>query len=91
MTLNDGGGLYDSIGLCDTLIEDLNNLLKNTAAGQYIRVCSITMGMVQKITNLKKGIRSDLGSRDKRIEELTERCNSLSEQLFGDKPEQAEE
>jgi predicted RNase H-like nuclease (RuvC/YqgF family) len=88
MTVNDGKGLYDNIGLCDTLIENINNLLKNMAAGQYIRVCSITMEMVQKLTNLKKNIKTETDSMEKVISELTERCNSLTEQMFGDDQKQ---
>lgn len=86
MTVNDGNGLYDNVGLCDTLIENLNNLLKNVAAGQYIRVCSITMEMVQKLMNLKQGIKNDRESLENGIKELQEKYNDLAEQMFGNRP-----
>ena len=81
--VNDGGGLYDNEGLCDSLIEDLNNLLKNAAAGQYIRVCSISMEIVQKLMNLKKGIRADRKSLEEQLEDLKRLNNDLAEKAFG--------
>ena len=82
LTVNDGHGLLDNEGLCDSLIENLNNLLKNAAAGQYIRVCSITLEMVQKLTNLKKNIHTEQTSMERNIQELQERYNELAEQAF---------
>lgn len=81
--VNNGGGLYDNEGLCDSLIEDLNNLLKNAAAGQYIRVCSISMEIVQKLMNLKKGIRADRKSLEEQLEDLKRLNNDLAEKAFG--------
>ena len=86
MTVNDGKGLYDNVGLCDTLIEDLNNLLKNMAAGQYIRVCSLTVEIVQKLMNLKHGIQSDRENLEMNIKSLQEKYNDLSEQIYGNRP-----
>ena len=86
MTVNDGKGLYDNVGLCDTLIEDLNNLLKNIAAGQYIRVCSLTVEIVQKLINLKHGIQSDRENLETNIKILQEKYNDLSEQIYGNRP-----
>ena len=72
MTVNDGKGLYDNEGLCDSLIVDVNELTKALVSGQYVRYASLTVQMVQKLTNLKAGIRRDIASRDERIRELTE-------------------
>jgi len=83
LSVNDGHGLLDNEGLCDSLIEDLNNLLKNAAAGQYIRVCSITMEMVQKLMNLKKGIKAEKNSMESQIEDLMNLNNDLAEKAFG--------
>lgn len=68
--VNDGKGLYDNQGLCDTLIGDLNNLLKNAVDGQFIQCSIIVVNMTKKISNLKKGIAADLESKDQIIEEL---------------------
>ena len=90
MTVNDGRGLLDNEGLCDSMIENLNNLLKNMAAGQYIRVCSITMEMVQKLQNLKKGIRTSQKTLEDQIEDLRRLNNELAEKAFNNQ-ENAEE
>lgn len=83
ITVNDGNGLYDNEGLCDTMIVDLNDMMKAMAAGQYIKYCSLTVGMVQKLTNLKKGIRSDLEAKDEEIADLKRLNNELAEKVFG--------
>ena len=71
LTVNDGNGLYDNEGLCDSLISDVNELTKALVSGQYVRYASLTVQMVQKLANLKNGIRRDIASRDERIRELT--------------------
>ena len=77
MTVNDGKGLFDNQGLCDSLIGDLNNLMKAIVSGQYIQFCAIVSGMGQKIVNLKKGIQSDLDSMSEKVEELKRMNDSL--------------
>jgi len=76
-------GLFSNSELAESIITDLNNLLKNLAGGQYIRVCSLVMEIVQKLTNLKKGIEADINNREQQIKELQERYNELAEQAFG--------
>lgn len=90
LTVNDGHGLLDNEGLCDSLVEDLNNLLKNIAAGQYIRVSSLVLEMVQKLMNLKKGIRNDRKSLEDQLEDLRRLNNELAEKAFG-APEDSED
>lgn len=81
--VNDGKGLYNNIGLCDTLKEDLNNLIKQAVAGQFLQCSAIVFTMTQKINNLKKGIADDLKSKDEIIEELKQINNSLVEEKTG--------
>lgn len=83
VTVNDGKGLYDNEGLCDTLKTDCNNMLKALINGQYIVFTAFITGMVQKIDNLKKGIAADLQSKDKIIEELKAINDSLMEEKTG--------
>lgn len=83
MRVNDGNGLYDSDGLTDTLIVDCNRLVQQMAAGQYVQFCNTIVGMVQKIGQLKEGIRHDREDRDKAIAELKKLCDDLNEQLTG--------
>ena len=70
-------GLYTNTELVDTLIVDLNNLVKEQLSGQYIQFCGIVVQMTQKLTNLKKGIISDLANKDEKIEALKNTIREL--------------
>lgn len=83
LTLNDGNGLYDNEGICDTLLNDLNTLGKHMANGQFVSFCAVVTGMAQKLINLKKGISSDMDSMKQKVEELKRMNDSLVEQLTG--------
>lgn len=83
MNINDGKGLYDNEGLIDTLIVDCNNLVKHLASGQYVQFCNSIVGMVQKLANLKEGIKTDKEAADQRVAELEQCNNKLVEQLTG--------
>lgn len=83
LTVNDGKGLLDNDGLCDSLILDLNNLIKLILNGQYIQFSATVTGMVQKLVNLKKGIKDDLDAMKEKVEELKRMNDSLVEQMTG--------
>ena len=68
--INDGGGLYDSIGLIESLIVDCNELPKALYSGQNVLFCRLIVEMVQKLANLKQGVKNDTESLKKRISEL---------------------
>ena len=81
MTVNDGKGLYDNEGLCDTLIVDCNNIPKQLMTGNYVQFCNTLVQMVQKIANLKKGIQAETESLKQNIEELKKANKELLEQI----------
>lgn len=83
VTVNDGKGLYDNIGLVDTLITDLNSLPGLLASGQAIKAAGVVYFMGQKLGNLKKGIQADLDSKNQIIEELKKINDSLMEEKTG--------
>lgn len=83
MTVNDGKGLFDNEGLCDSLISDLNSLIKSIVSGQYVQSCAMVTGMAQKLLNLKKGIKADMDSMKEKVEELKRMNDSLFEQATG--------
>jgi hypothetical protein len=83
VTVNDGKGLFDNEGLCDSLINDLNSLPKLLMTGQYIQFCAIVTGMCQKLVNLKKGIKTDMDSMKEKVEDLKRMNDSLFEQATG--------
>ena len=76
LPVNDGGGLLDNYGLIDSLIIDCSELQKALVSGQYIQFCTRLVGMVQKLVNLRKGVRNDMESKQKQIDELTALLNS---------------
>ena len=81
--VNDGGGLYDSQGLIDTLIVDCNELGRFMVSGQYVGFCAKLVEMVQKLSRLKNGVASDLKSKDEIIADLKRHNNDLAEIAYG--------
>lgn len=83
ITVNDGKGLYDNEGLCDSLKQDLNNMIKLAMAGQYVAACGLITGMSVKLTNLKQGIKADMDSMKNKVEELKKMNDALMEKQAG--------
>ena len=77
LPVNDGGGLYDSVGLIDTLIVDCNELPRALFSGQNVRFCHLISQMVQKLAQLKEGVKTDLESRNRLIRELQDEIKTL--------------
>ena len=94
ITVNDGNGLMDNEGLCDSLMMDINRIQKLLIDNQFIAFCDLIAKMGQKINNLKKGIRADLEAKDEQITDLRRLNNELAEKAFGlpvDTPEEKTE
>ena len=68
--VNDGGGLYDNIGLIDTLTVDCNDLPRLLMTGHYVAFCNKICEMVQKLSLLRDGVKHDIADRDAQIKEL---------------------
>ena len=83
VTVNDGGGLLDSSGLIDSLIVDCNGLTKSLIDNQFVQFASTLVQMVQKLSNLKKGIKSDQDSLREQIQELKKLNDDLAEKAYG--------
>ena len=83
LTVNDGKGLMDNEGMCDSLVFDVNSLVKLLMNGQFVQFCAKVAEIAVKLGNLKKGIKADLESKDKIIEELKQINDSLVEQITG--------
>ena len=71
--VNDGKGLFDNLGMIDSLIVDCDTLLDILIKGKGHRIAfSVKLAeMVQKLSNLKDGVEKDTKSLLKQIEELT--------------------
>ena len=70
--VNDGGGLFDSPGLIDSLIVDCERGMKALLAGSPLEYAATTLGMVQKLGELKKGVKNEKEGLEKQIRELRE-------------------
>lgn len=68
--VNDGGGLFDSLGLIDSLIVDCEKGMKALVAGSPLEYAAVTIGMVQKLGELKKGVKNEKEDLEKQIREL---------------------
>ena len=88
LSVNDGHGLLDNEGLCDSVINDLNNMLKNLVSGQYIISCSIITQISQKIINLKSGIKAELDNKNAIIEQLKQELRNAGMDVKDHKPEE---
>ena len=82
ISVNDGKGLFDSDGLIDSMILDCNNLVKQLAHGDFVLFCQTVVYMVQKLSNLKKGINSDMKSLQEQIDDLVRVNEKFSSQLY---------
>ena len=70
--VNDGGGLYDSVGFVDTMILDCNMIVKQIVSGNYIAFCNSMSELVKKLALLKDGITKDMEELKKQIKELVD-------------------
>ena len=80
-TVNDGKGLYDTAGLCETLITDLNRLPRLLVDNQFIAFCDTVAKMGQKMNCVLKGIKNDLSSRDEKITQLEEQLRAAGDEI----------
>ena len=72
----------DPEGTVKSLIVDLNDLMKNMAAGQYIRFADIAVQMSKKLMSLKDAIRQEKEDHERQVENLMRLNNELAEKAF---------
>lgn len=65
-------GIYSHEEIIDSAIVDCNTAVRFIVSGNYIAWCKTMTDVVQKLTVLKDGIKNDLESKNKNIEELKE-------------------
>lgn len=83
ITVNDGKGLYDNIGLVDTIVNDLNRIPRLMIDGQFFQASAVFASVGQRLGNLKKGIQEELDSKDEIIEQLKRMNNELVAEKTG--------
>lgn len=74
-------GLFTNVELVDTIIVDLNSIIKNVMTGQYLQVCSQISAMAQKLVNLRTGIENEMKSRNETIETLKQELRAVGENV----------
>lgn len=84
-------GILTNKELIGSLIQDLNNLVKEQQAGQHLQACQIIVGMTQKLVNLMKTIDEDVKNRDETIETLKETLRQHGVEVVDVPPEKLEE
>lgn len=77
--------------LIGSLIQDLNNLVKEQQAGQHLQACQIIVGMAQKLVNLMKTIDDDVKNRDETIDSLKQQLRAAGVEVIDVPPEKLEE
>ena len=76
--------------LVGSLLQDLNNMVKEQQSGQHLQACAIIVSMSQKLANLYKTIDDDLKNRDATIEELKGQLRARGVEVVDVKPEELE-
>ena len=84
-------GIMTNKELVGSLIQDLNNLVKEQQAGQHLQACQIIVGMTQKLANLYNTIDDDLKNRDKTIDSLKQQLRAAGVEVIDVPPEKLEE
>lgn len=84
-------GIMKNKELVGSLIQDLNNLVKEQQAGQHLQACQIIVGMTQKLANLYNTIDDDLKNRDKTIDSLKQQLRAAGVEVIDVSPEKLEE
>ena len=65
-------GIYTNHELVDTIIADLNNVVKQAVNGQYLQCCAVITQITQKLINLRNTVDDTVKNRDQTIETLKE-------------------
>ena len=82
--VNDGKGLFDNAGLCDTILTDLNGCIKLIFEGKFLQFCAAISSIAVRVVNLKKGIETDRKSLIDNIEDLKRANAELLKELNKD-------
>lgn len=83
-------GIMTNKELVGSLIQDLNNLVKEQQAGQHIQASVIIVSMAQKLTNLYNTIDDDVKNRDETIDKLKDELRACGREVVEVAPEDFE-
>lgn len=83
-------GILTNKELVGSLIQDLNNLVKEQQAGQHLQACQIIVSMTQKLANLYKTIDDEVKNRDETIAVLKDELRKRGAEVVDVPPEELE-
>lgn len=74
-------GIYTHSELIDSIMQDLNSLVKCHMIGEHVTACAIMTGIAQKLLKLKEGVANDLKNREQTIEQLKEELRACGREM----------
>lgn len=84
-------GIYTHSELIDSIMQDLNSLMKCHMIGEHVTACAIMTGISQKLLKLKEGVANDLKNREETIEQLKEELRACGREVVDVPVENIEE
>ena len=84
-------GIYTHSELIDSIMQDLNSLVKCHMIGEHVTACAIMTGISQKLLKLKEGVANDLKNREETIEQLKEELRACGREVVDVPVENIEE
>ena len=83
LTVNNGKGLMDTDGYIDSIINTCNEASRLLVSGQYLLYFARMVDAVNKLLNLKNGMKKEQKALKEQIESLQKTNNLLYEKLTG--------
>lgn len=84
-------GIYTHSELIDSILQDLNSLVKCHMIGEHVTACAIMTGIAQKLLKLQEGVANDLKNRENTIEQLKEELRACGREVVDVPVENIEE
>ena len=84
-------GIYTHSELINSIMQDLNSLVKCHMIGEHVTACAIMTGISQKLLKLKEGVANDLKNREETIEQLKEELRACGREVVDVPVENIEE
>lgn len=75
-------GIFTHTELIDSIMQDLNNLIKYHMIGEHVMACAVLTGISQKLLRLKEGVANDLKNREDTIEQLKEELRACGREVI---------
>lgn len=81
-------GAYTNVELIETILVDVNNMLKELFNGQYINACCDVNNIAKKLLNLREAVDNDMKNREQIIEQLKEQLRNAGREIVEYTPQE---